>query len=182
MARMGYLSSAFSYVLLALFAADVGLSASGFTASTGSASQPPFGASLIATLEGIGLLYVIGAGVVVVGLGQLLDAVQAPFIHDVLWPDAPHGRLWMTWIWLGRTGLFARGVLFLISGGLILVAGWTAGSWSASFAHAFDASLTFPAGQVLVVLLALGMIALGLHSFGGARWIRMRPPVLVKRT
>src|SRR5436309_134017 len=81
MARMGYLSSALSYVLLALFAADIGLSASGFTASTGSASQPAFGGGLIATLEGIGLLYVIGAGVVVVGLGQLLDAVQAPFIH-----------------------------------------------------------------------------------------------------
>ena len=117
-----------------------------------------------------------------VGLGQLLDSWQAPFVHDVLWPDAPHGRLWITWIWLGRTGLFSRGVLFLISGGLILVAGWTGGSWSASFAHAFDASLGFPAGQVLVALLALGMIALGLHSFGGARWIRMRPPVLVKRT
>jgi hypothetical protein len=33
-----------------------------------------------------------------------------------------------------------------------------------------------------IALLALGLIALGLHSFGGARWIRMRPPVLIRLT
>jgi hypothetical protein len=118
--------------------------------------------------------------ILVVGLGQFLDAWRAPFTHDVLTPDAPHGKLWMSWVWLGRTGLFARGVLFLISGWLILVAAWTGGEWSASFAHVFEAALGFPAGRILVVVVALGMVALALHSLGGARWIRMRPPVLVR--
>lgn len=180
MARTGFLWSALSYTLLALFAADVGLS--GAASAGDSAAQTLFIASLVAAFEGIGLLYVIGTLIVLVGLGQLLDAWRAPFKHDVLTPDTPHGVSWVIWIWLGRVGLFARGVLFLISGGLILVAAWTHGQWSASFAHAFEAVLDFPAGQLLVVLLALGMIALALHSFGGARWIRMRPPVLVSRT
>jgi membrane-associated phospholipid phosphatase len=178
MARMGFLWSAISYTLLALFAADVGLS--GAQSAGDSASQALFTASVVAALEGIGLLYVIGVLIVAVGLGQLLDAWRAPFTHDVLTPDAPHGRLWTTWVWLGRSGLFARGVLFLISGGLILLAAWTGGAWSASFAHVFEAALEFPAGRVLVVLVALGMVALALHSLGGARWIRMRPPVLVR--
>jgi membrane-associated phospholipid phosphatase len=176
-ARMGFLWSAISYTLLALFAADIGLS--GAQSAGGSGAQEFSTASLIAAFEGIGILYVLGLVIVVVGLGQFLDAWQAPFTHDVLTPDAPHGKLWVTWIWLGRTGLFARGVLFLISGWLILVAAWTSGEWSASFAHAFEAALGFPAGRILVVLVALGMVALALHSLGGARWIRMRPPVLV---
>jgi membrane-associated phospholipid phosphatase len=178
MARMGFLWSAISYTLLAVFAANVGLS--GAQSAGDSASQALFTASVVAALEGIGLLYILGVGIVAVGLGQLLDAWRAPFTHDVLTPDAPHGYLWMTWIWLGRTGLFARGVLFLTSGGLILIAAWTGGKWSASFAHVFETALEFPAGRVLVVLVALGMVALALHSLGGARWIRMRPPVLVK--
>ena len=57
----------------------------------------------------------------------------------------------------------------------------TGTAWSVSFAHAFEALLQFPAGQLLLTILALGLIALGLHSFGGARWIRMRPPVLISR-
>jgi membrane-associated phospholipid phosphatase len=177
-ARMGFLWSAISYTLLALFAADVGLS--GAQSAGGSASQALATASLVAALEGIGILFVIGVVILVVGLGQLLDAWRAPFTHDVLTPDAPHGKLWMSWVWLGRTGLFARGVLFLISGWLILVAAWTGGEWSASFAHVFEAALGFPAGRILVVVVALGMVALALHSLGGARWIRMRPPVLVR--
>jgi TRAP-type C4-dicarboxylate transport system permease small subunit len=71
-------------------------------------------------------------------------------------------------------------VLFLISGWLILVAAWTSGKWSVSFAHAFEEALGFPAGRILVALVALGMVALALHSLGGARWIRMRSPVLIK--
>jgi hypothetical protein len=177
-ARMGFLWSAISYTLLALFAADLGLS--GRQSAGGSPSLALPLAGLVAALEGIGILYVLGLAIIVVGLGQFLDAWRAPFTHDVLTPDAPHGKLWMTWVWLGRTGLFARGVLFLISGWLILVAAWTSGQWSASFAHAFDAALGFPAGRILVTLVALGMVALALHSLGGARWIRMRSPVLIK--
>jgi membrane-associated phospholipid phosphatase len=177
-ARMGFLWSAISYTLLALFAVDLGLS--GRQSAGGSPSLALPIAGPVAALEGIGILYVLGLAIIVVGLGQFLDAWRAPFTHDVLTPDAPHGKLWMTWVWLGRTGLFARGVLFLISGWLILVAAWTSGKWSVSFAHAFEEALGFPAGRILVALVALGMVALALHSLGGARWIRMRSPVLIR--
>lgn len=178
-ARVGFLSSAVSYTLLALFAAQVGFA--GPAAAGHSASQALLVATVVAAFEGVGLVFVISAFLIVIGLGQLLDAWRAPFRKDVLTPDAPRGRAWVTWIWLGRTGLLARGVLFLLSGGLILAAGLTGAAWSISFAHAFESLLGFPAGAVLLTLLGLGMVALGLHSLGGARWIRMRPPVLAKR-
>jgi membrane-associated phospholipid phosphatase len=178
-ARVGFLSSAVSYTLLALFAAQVGFA--GPAAAGHSASQALLVATVVAAFEGVGLVFVISAFLIVIGLGQLLDAWRAPFRKDVLTPDAPRGRAWVTWIWLGRTGLLARGVLFLLSGGLILAAGLTGAAWSISFAHAFESLLDFPAGAVLLTLLGLGMVALGLHSLGGARWIRMRPPVLAKR-
>jgi hypothetical protein len=179
MARMGFLWSAFSYTLLAVFAMDLGLS--GGRSAGGSASQALSIAGPVAALEGIGILFVVGVVIVVVGLGQFLDAWRAPFTHDVLTPDAPHGKLWMTWVWLGRTGLFARGVLFLISGWLVLLAAWTGnGGLNTSFAHAFKEALGFPAGRIIVLLVALGLVALALHSLGGARWIRMRSPVLIK--
>jgi Domain of Unknown Function (DUF1206) len=75
----------------------------------------------------------------------------------------------------------ARGVLFLLSGGLILSAALTGAAWSLSFARAFESLLDFPASAILLTLLGLGLISLGLHSLGGARWTRMRPPVLPNR-
>jgi membrane-associated phospholipid phosphatase len=179
LARTGFLWSAVSYTLLALFAADIGLS--GAASAAGSASQALLIASVVAALNGIGLAYVIGAGFVLVGLGQFMDAWRAPFAHDVLTPDTPRGRAWVAWNWLGRAGLFARGLLFVFSGGLILASPWRGGQWSASFARAFEVLLGGLAGELLLAIMALGLIALALHSFGGARWIRMRPPVLIPR-
>jgi membrane-associated phospholipid phosphatase len=176
LSRLGYASSAISYTLLALFALQVGFS--GAAGAGQSASQALLIASIVAALHGVALFYVIALGFVLIGLGQFMDAWRAPFRKDVLTPDTPRGRAWVTWIWLGRLGLFSRGLLFLISGALIVSAGLTGTKWSISFAHAFDSLLEYPGGHVLLALLGVGLVALGLHSLGGARWIRMRPPVL----
>jgi membrane-associated phospholipid phosphatase len=179
LARLGYASSAVSYTLLALFAIQVGFS--GAAGAGQSVSQALLVATVVAALHGVALVYVIAAGFILIGLGQFLDSWRAPFKKDVLTPDTPRGRAWVTWIWLGRIGLFSRGLLFLISGVLIVSAGLTGTSWSVSFAHAFESLLEYPGGNVLLALLGLGLVALGLHSLGGARWIRMRPPVLATR-
>ena len=76
--------------MLALFAVDLGLS--GRQSAGGSPSLAAPIAGPVAALEGIGILYVLGLAIIVVGLGQFLDAWKAPFTHDVLTPDAPHGN------------------------------------------------------------------------------------------
>jgi hypothetical protein len=180
LARLGFASSAVSYTLLALFAIQVGFS--GPAGAGQSASQALLVATIVAALHGIGLVYVIALGFILIGLGQLLDAWRAPFRRDVLMPDTPRGRAWVTWNWLGRAGLFSRGLLFLVSGGLIVWADRNNTPWSVSFTHAFGQLGLSSGGRVLLALLGLGMVALGFHSLGGARWIRMRPPVLAGRS
>jgi len=75
---------------------------------------------------------------------------------------------------LGRFGMFARGVTFLVIGWFLIQAGLHNDAGQAhGFGGAFLFLLAQPYGHVLVGVIALGFVALGLHSFACARWIRL---------
>jgi hypothetical protein len=80
-----------------------------------------------------------------------------------------------TWaIRLGRFGMFARGVTFLVIGWFLIQAGiHHDASQVQGFGGAFLFLLGQPFGRVLLGIIALGFVALGLHSFACARWIRL---------
>jgi hypothetical protein len=75
---------------------------------------------------------------------------------------------------LGRFGMFARGVTFLVIGWFIVQAGI---HHDPAQVQGFGGALAFllaqPFGRVLLGVIALGFVALGLHSFACARWIRL---------
>jgi hypothetical protein len=77
-------------------------------------------------------------------------------------------------IMLGRFGMFARGVIFLVIGWFVVQAGIHHDpAETQGFSGAFVFLLAQPFGRVLLGVVALGFVALGLHSFACARWVRL---------
>jgi hypothetical protein len=75
---------------------------------------------------------------------------------------------------LGRYGMVSRGVIFSVVGVFLLQAGLHHDAAEAhGFGPAFQAIAKEPLGHALLAIVALGFMALGLHSFANARWIRM---------
>jgi hypothetical protein len=75
---------------------------------------------------------------------------------------------------LGRFGMAARGVTFLVIGWFLIQAGLNhAPSKATGFGGAFLFLLAQPYGRWLLGIVALGFIALGIHSFACARWVRL---------
>ena len=169
-ARLGFLWSAVSYTALAFFAAQLALGRG--AASTGNL---PFG--LEQTLYRLGpvLVLVVAGLVTFTGLGQLVDSWRAPFQNDVRL-RAMHRRIWLGWLWLGRFGTFARGVVFTGVGAATFLAGLRGDAhWAYGVAEFFSFLLGLPAGIYLISVVAFGFIALGLHSILAAPWMRMQP-------
>jgi hypothetical protein len=168
-ARLGFISSAVSYAAIVLFALQI-LMGSGGTA--GDTTQKTI--SSILTHPGGGwLTAIIGIVAIVVGLGQLLESYRATFKADLKSAEMSASER-TTAIRLGRFGMFARGIIFLIIGWFLLQAGihHDAGQVQ-GFGGAFVFLLAQPFGRVVLGVIALGFVALGLHSFACARWIKL---------
>lgn len=76
---------------------------------------------------------------------------------------------------MGRFGTVARGVVFGIAGGFLVIAAYHANPGEA---RGFDGALDFladqPYGIWLLAIVAAGFIAFGLYSFIGAAWFRLK--------
>jgi hypothetical protein len=178
--RVGFLWSASAYTGLAWFALQFALG--GSSGGTGL----PFGAQRFLTPEvtpwALGLFGIV---VVITGLGQFMDAWIAPFRTDFLM-QAENPRLWQSWTWAGRLGLFARGVAFTLIGGLMIWGGFSGDlAWNYGLTRMFAVLLGLPAGAALLMVVAFGFVALGLQSVMSPPVLRMRPgldPPVRRRT
>lgn len=168
--RIGFAWSGLNYGVLAVFGAGLLLGAS--KAHSGDSVQQIVAWALHLPAGGF---IVIAAGVtgIIGGLNQFVDAYKAGFRKDLK-------RNTMTW-WqrltvdsFGRFGMVARGVIFTMVGIFILEAGLHHDARDAhSFGPAFEAVAREPLGHALLAIVALGFVALGLHSWANARWVRM---------
>jgi hypothetical protein len=119
------------------------------------------------------LTIVIGLIAIGVGLGQFIEAYRATFASDLKGTEMSEQERIMA-IRLGRFGMFARGVTFLVIGWFVVQAGRHHDPAQVQgFGGAFIFLLGQPFGRVLLGIVALGFVALGLHSFACARWIRL---------
>ena len=168
-ARVGFVTSALSYLAIAFFALTIlagqGSSSNDSTQTTVSTLLANPGGSLITELLGV-----IAMGI---GIGQFVEAFRATFAKDLKSAEMSQSERQLA-IGLGRFGMAARGVTFLVVGWFLIQAGihHDAGSVK-GFGGAFLFLLAQPYGHILVGVVALGFIALGLHSFACARWIRL---------
>jgi hypothetical protein len=168
-ARLGFVSSALSYAAIVVFALQI-LGGSGVT--SGDSTQKTI-ASVLLQPGGGWMTVIIGAVAILIGFGQFLEAYRATFKKDLNSSEMSASEKDVA-VWLGRFGMFARGVTFLVIGWFLVQAGI---HHDAGQVHGFGGAFLFllsqPYGRWLVGLIALGFIALGLHSLACARWIRL---------
>src|SRR6202163_1057921 len=169
MARLGFVTSALSYAAIVLFAVQL-LAGSGATTTDGTKNTI---ASVLTHPAGGALTILIGLIVIGVALGQFLEAYRATFARDLKGAEMST-RTRDIVVKLGRFGMFARGVIFLIIAWFVVQAGIHHDPAQAQgFGGAFVFLLAQPFGRILLGIVALGFVALGVHSFACARWIRL---------
>jgi hypothetical protein len=170
--RGGLLVSAITHTLLAFFALGLifGWGAGGGGDDSGTQDwtawllQQPFGRWLIA---------LVGAAVIGAGLAHMVKGYRAHFEQylqmdrDLLDKASP----------VCRFGLIARGVVFLIIGGFLLVAAWRFSSGDVvGLQGALQTLQQQPYGWILLGIVALGLFAFGVYSLIEARYRRIDAP------
>jgi hypothetical protein len=168
--RLGFAWSGLAYAGLALF--GLGL----FVGASNTASQDTTQstiAKILAYPAGEVAVLLIGFVSISVGLWQFLEAYRAKFKHDFKREQMTEAEERFVF-GLGRLGMVARGITFTLVGWFILQGGLHRDpSRVRGYGGAFMWLLTQPHGHLLLGIVAIGFIALGLHSFAAARWIRL---------
>jgi fumarate reductase subunit D len=169
MARLGFVSSALSYAAIVVFALQI---LAGSSATPGDSTQKTI-ASVLTHPAGGWLTILIGLIAIGVAIGQFIESYRATFARDLKGTEMSASERNIA-VRLGRFGMFARGVTFLVIGWFLIQAGMhNDASQVQGFGGAFLFLLSQPFGHVLVGIIALGFIALGLHSFACARWVKL---------
>ena len=167
--RLGFAWSGIAYTSIVLFALKLLAGSSpGHRDSTQAAI-----ASVLTLPAGRWIAAGIGLVAVGVGIGQFAVAYRATFKRDMKRAEMKKAEKDIVDN-LGRMGMVARGVTFTLVGWFVLQGGL---HHDATQVHGYSGAFIFlleePYGHVLLAAVALGFIALGLHSFACARWIRL---------
>lgn len=183
--RIGYAVSGLTYLGLAVWSAWIVLGRSGATSGGGTASSTaaPSGggsssqewtATLMAQPFGRWLVALVGAIIVAVGLFHFYRAIRGTYLRRYrVNRMSPGQRKWVTRI--GAFGLTARGVAFCVIGGFLLQAALQADpSETRGLSGALEAVEQQPYGPWLLLVVALGFVAYGIHNFALARFGRVR--------
>ena len=169
--RAAHMLSGAIYAGLALSAVDLALGWGGRGGDDKSARDwtawlldKPFGQWLVA---------IVGLGVIGTGLGYMWKAWRG----DVMQRLAVAGdtRRWA--LLMGRLGFAARGVVFVLAGGFLVLAGLHGNSAEAKgLGGALKSLQVQPYGWVLLGLTAAGLFAFGVFGFVQARYRRIEAP------
>lgn len=168
-ARVGFVTSALSYLAIVFFALQI---LAGQGGASGDSTQKTV-STLMTNPAGAVITVVLGVISIGIAGGQFLEAYRATFKNDLKAGEMSQSERNIA-IVLGRFGMAARGVTFLVIGWFLIQAGI---HHNASDAHGFGGAFLFllaqPYGRWLVGIIALGFVALGIHSFACARWVRL---------
>jgi hypothetical protein len=128
-------------------------------------------ARLLDAPGGRALLLVVALVVLGVAVYFVVKGVRASFRDDIDVPGGTRGRAVMV---LGRTGYVAKGVALAVVAVLTGVAAVTSDARkSAGLDGALKSLVSLPAGVVLLVVVALGLISYGVYFFARARYARL---------
>jgi len=165
--RLRSLARGVAYLSLAFTARSLQQGASG----TQAGQQGNLAGTVMQHTGGRWIVGIVGIVVLVIGLAMVREGWSTTFLRafESLTPGLREAV-----IWLGRTGTIARGVVFAVSGLLVVVAAWTVDPAKAGGVdQAFRTLLQQPFGTVLVVLLGAGLILFGIYGLAEALWRRV---------
>ena len=168
--RLGFAWSGTAYAAIVIFALRL-LAGSGASAAHDSTQAAI--ARILAYPAGHLIAVAIGIVTIGIGLGQFVDAYRAIFKKDLKRVQMKRAEKKIVDT-LGRFGYFSRGVTFTLVGWFVLQGGLHNDS---SQVHGFTGVFLFllgqPFGRLILGIVALGFVALGLHSLACARWSRL---------
>jgi hypothetical protein len=169
LARLGQLFSAVVHLGLAGFALDLALGAAGGGGDDDRATRD-WTRWLLA--QPGGRLLVVAAGLAVAGaaIAMLAKAWSASFLQRLSCPAGSEG-----WIRsLGRVGYVARGLVFLMVAGFLVIAAWRVDpSQAHGLGGALQALQEQPFGRLLFAVMAAGLAAFGAYGVVEARYRRI---------
>jgi hypothetical protein len=168
--RLGFAWSGIAYSAIVVFALN--LIAGSATREAHDATHETI-AKILAYPVGQPIALGIGVVAILAGLGQFVDAYRAAFKKDLKRGEMSRAEKKIVDTF-GRLGMVSRGVTFTLVGWFVVQGAWHRDATQVhGYGGAFMALLAAPFGRVLLAGVAAGFIALGLHSFASARWIRL---------
>ncbi|MBF6613290.1 MAG: DUF1206 domain-containing protein [Chloroflexi bacterium] len=170
--RGGYIVSGLSYGALVIPAMSFILGNGG--GGNGSNGSQDITARLLTAPFGVWLVGLVGVVGMIGGLGQMYQAYSADFKKDFKSAEMSADEMkWATRI--GRFGLAARGVVFVMLGFFVLQAALQVDPKAAKgLDGALQTLARQPQGPWLLGIVALGLISFGVYSILCARWIRVK--------
>ena len=135
-------------------------SSGGSDSTTAKVMDAPFGRFLVG---------LIGVAIAAYGVAQVRRGWTEKFMENL---DArgSSGDAGRTYRMIGKVGYIAKGVAFLLIGGLFVTAAIThKAKKSGTLDQALHSLLGYPFGQVLLILVAAGLACYGLFCFARAR-------------
>jgi hypothetical protein len=172
--RGAHLISGFIYGSLAVTALSLAL---GWGAGGGSeeAKAQDSTAWLMAQPFGRWLVGLVGLAIAGAGLSFLWKGWRGDVAQNLALPAG--SRTWI--VSLGRLGFAARGVVFVMVGGFLILAAWHSNSEEAhGLGGALEALQQQPYGWLLLALTALGLFAFGVFGLVQARYRHIDAPDL----
>jgi uncharacterized protein DUF1206 len=166
--RIAALASGIVYMVLCLIAVRV------LSGSHGSSANPDKAtAGVFSWPIGVWIVGAVGLILIGVGLYQGYRGISKDFLADSKTEEmSPRTRAWIGWI--GRVGHFARMVVFALVGVFLLKA---AVDYKPREAIGLDGALAklldHSYGQVVLGVVAAGLIAFAVYSFSDARYRRI---------
>ena len=168
--RFGYLVSAFGYSVLVPTTYGY---IKGGSASSGSSIQK-FIAQMMALPLGRWVVGILGLAFVIGGFYQIYQGVKANFDRQF--------KVYALTAWQAKTatgvarfGTVARGVVYGVAGGLVMLAAIQANpNQPADLDAALAALLKLPFGIWILGVVALGLVAFGFYSMLSALWFRLK--------
>jgi hypothetical protein len=169
--RGGFLLSAVTY---ATFVIPTYHLIHGGTSGAGAQSNVKLVSSVMNMPMGRWLIALVGLGGIAAGLYQMYSGIRMDF-DQFYKPYALSSEQFKIAKEMGRFGTIARGIVFGIVGGFLVLAAYQA---DPGHARGFDGAFKYlahqPYGIYLLAIIALGMIAFGLYSIMMGAWMRLK--------
>ena len=163
--RAKFVGKAVAYIAIGAIAATVALGG-----ATGGGEQSA-SAKLLALPAGVVLLIIVALGVASIGGYLVVKGARQKFLDDL---QRPTGTTLTVTKVSGTAGYIAKGVALVIVGGFLAFA---AIAHDPARAEGLDGALTslteLPFGQVLLTVVALGLVLFGVYCFVRARFARL---------